>query len=177
MSGSLASDSPADRPAHWAEPLDFDGLPNLHRVTNDLYRSAQPTREGMQNLRDMGVETVVNLRSFRSDRYRLDGLGLAYEHIYMKAWRPEEKEVIRFLQIVTNPKRTPVLVHCRHGADRTGTMCVLYRRIVEGWSLDDAITEMRQGGFGFHRVWRNLPAWLERLDMDAIVAAAGVTRG
>ncbi len=32
-----------------------------------------------------------------------------------------------FLRIVTDPKRVPVLVHCQAGADRTGTMCAVYR--------------------------------------------------
>lgn len=40
----------------------------------------------------------------------------------MKAWHPGHKEIVRFLRIVTSPRRIPVLVHCQHGADRTGTM-------------------------------------------------------
>ena len=53
--------------------------------------------------------------------------GLAYEHIYFNALHPEEKEVVRFLQIVTDPLRQPAFVHCKHGADRTGMMCAIYR--------------------------------------------------
>lgn len=42
----------------------------------------------------------------------------------------------------------------RHGSDRTGTMCALYRIAVQGWSKEDAIREMTAGGFGFHRIMR-----------------------
>lgn len=136
--------SPADRPAHWAQPIRMEGVPNLHKVSDTLYRSAQPSAEGMKNLKAMGIETIVNLRSFRSDRDEIGETGLAYEHIYMKAWHPEEKEVVRFLQIVTNPKRTPVLVHCLHGADRTGTMSAIYRIAIQGWSKEEALQEMTQ---------------------------------
>jgi protein tyrosine phosphatase (PTP) superfamily phosphohydrolase (DUF442 family) len=41
----------------------------------------------------------------------------------MKAWHPEEKEIVKFLKTVTDKTKTPVFVHCQHGADRTGLMC------------------------------------------------------
>ena len=71
-------------------------------------------------------------------------------------------------KIVTNPKRIPVLVHCQHGADRTGIICALYRIIIQGWTKEDAIKEMNQGGFGFHQIWNNLVKWIENLDIEAI---------
>jgi protein tyrosine phosphatase (PTP) superfamily phosphohydrolase (DUF442 family) len=149
-----AETSATNRPAHWAKPIQIKGAPNLHKVSDTLYRSAQPSAEGIRNLKAMGIETVVDLRSFHSDRDEIGETGLAYEHIYMKAWHPEEEEAVRFLQIVTNPKRTPVLVHCQHGADRTGTICVLFRVAVQGWSKEEALKEMTQGGFGFHGIWK-----------------------
>ena len=156
------------RPISWAQPMEIHGVPNLHKITDDLYRSAQPTAEGMKNLKTLGVETIINLRSFNSDRYKIGLTGLGYEHIYMKAWHPEHKEVIRFLQIVLNEKRNPVLFHCQHGADRTGTMCAMYRMIVQGWTKDEAIQEMTQGGYGFHRIWKNLLKWIRKIDIESI---------
>lgn len=67
-----------DRPPEWAQPLLLAGVPNLHKVSDDLYRSAQPTCEGMSNLKKLGIETIVNLRSFHSDRARIGNTGLAY---------------------------------------------------------------------------------------------------
>ncbi len=170
-----AETSPTDRPAHWAKPIQMKGVPNLHKVSDTLYRSAQPSAEGMRNLKAMGIETIVNLRSFHSDRDEIGESGLAYEHITMKAWHAEEKEAVKFLQIVTNPKRSPVLVHCQHGADRTGTMCALYRIAVQGWSKEEALKEMTQGGFGFHGIWENLIQWINGLDIDRIKKRAGIS--
>jgi len=152
----------------WAAPLERPGLPNLHKVSETLYRGAQPTAEGMRELKRMGIRTVINLRSFHSDRDEIAQTGLAYEHIYMKAWHPEDKEVIRFLQIVTDPQRTPVFVHCQHGADRTGTMCAIYRIAVQGWTKDEAIREMTEGGFGYHEAWQNLVTYIRNLDVERI---------
>jgi protein tyrosine/serine phosphatase len=163
-----------DRPESWAQPVELDGIPNLFKVSDNLYRSAQPTADGMRNLKDLGVVTIVNLRSFHSDRDEIGTTGLAYEHIYMKAWHPERKEAVRFLQIVTDPKRTPVLLHCQYGADRTGTMTAIYRIAVQGWSKEDAIEEMTKGGYGFNKVWTNLPSWIRDLDVEAIRKEAGI---
>ena len=165
------------RPARWAEPIEMDGVPNLHQVSRTLYRSAQPNKHGMANLKEMGIETIVNLRSFHSDRDEIGETGLAYEHIYVKTWHPEVKEIVRFLQIVSNPKRTPVLVHCQHGADRTGTMCVVYRVLIEGWKLDDALIEMKEGPYGFHGIWVNVEPWIRKLDLEAIAKRAGLESG
>jgi protein tyrosine phosphatase (PTP) superfamily phosphohydrolase (DUF442 family) len=169
-----AETSQTPRPTHWAQPMQLKGVPNLHKVSDTLYRSAQPSAEGMRNLKAIGIETIVNLRSFHSDRDEIGDTGLAYEHIYMKAWHPEEEEAVRFLQIVTNPKRAPVLVHCQHGADRTGTLCALYRVAVQGWSKEEAIEEMMQGGFGFHGIWDNLIQWIDALDIEGIKKRAGI---
>lgn len=173
----VADEGSTNRPASWAQPVSLDGVPNLHQVSTNLYRSAQPAAQGMRNLKQKGIVTVVSLRSFHSDRDEIGETGLEYEHIYMKAWHPERKEVVRFLQIVTDPKRTPALVHCQHGADRTGTMCALYRVAVQGWTKEEAIREMTEGGFGFHEVWQNLPEWITDLDIESIRRDAGIKGG
>ncbi|MCX5638454.1 MAG: dual specificity protein phosphatase family protein [Planctomycetota bacterium] len=152
----------------WAERLELPGVPNLHRVSEDLYRGAQPTAEGMQQLEKLGIKTVINLRAFHSDRDETTGTNLSYEHINMTTWHPEDDEVIRFLQIVTDKSRTPVFVHCQRGADRTGTMCAIYRIAVQGWSKSEAVEEMTKGGFGFYEGWQNLVDYIQNLDIEQI---------
>jgi protein tyrosine phosphatase (PTP) superfamily phosphohydrolase (DUF442 family) len=170
-----AAEPVGGRSSAWAQPIQMSGVPNFHKVSEVLYRSAQPTDVGMRTLQQMGIKTVVNLRSFHSDRDEIAGTHLRYEHISMKAWHPEKEDVIRFLRIVCDRKRTPVLVHCQHGADRTGVMCALYRVTVQGWSKEQAIQEMTSGGFGFHAIWQNLPGWIQSLDVEAIKREAGIT--
>ena len=161
--------------AKWAKPMDVPGLPNLHQVSDDLYRGAQPSAEGMRELEKLGVKTVVNLRSSHSDRDELEGTGLAYEHIKMTAWNPESEDVVRFLQVISDSDLLPVFVHCKHGADRTGLMCAVYRIAVQGWSKEEAIEEMTQGGFGFHEIWKNLPKYIRKLDIDELRRSASLS--
>ena len=159
----------------WASPLESVGVSNFYKVSDRLYRSAQPSAEGMAKLKELGVQMVVNLRSLHSDRKKLGNAAMAYESIHMKAWHPEEEDVIRFLRLVTDESHGPILVHCQHGADRTGTMCAVYRVAVQGWTKEEAIKEMTEGGYHFHRIWGNLITWFKKLDIEKIRKAAGIT--
>lgn len=159
----------------WAQPDERPGLPNLHRVAPNLWRGAQPTEEGFRELERMGVRTVLSLRGFHGDELPA-GSPLAYERISFKTWHPEDEDVVRFLRIVSDPARQPVFVHCQHGADRTGTMCAIYRVACEGWTKEQALAEMVEGGFGFHSIWTNLIDYVRELDVEGLAAAAGVGR-
>ena len=161
------------RPDHWARPLEFDGLPNFYKVTDSLYRGAQPTAEGMRQLKKLGIKTVVNLRSLHSDKDEIGDIDLAYEHIRM-IWHPNEEEVVHFLKIVSDKNRTPVFVHCMHGADRTGVMCGIYRVAICNWTKQEAIAEMTKGGFGYHKIWTNLIGFIENLDISDIKKKAKI---
>lgn len=93
LAACLQAEEPQAAPAQ--EPLtprqDLPGLTNYAKVSEALHRGAQPTAEGFAELKKMGIKTVVNLRSFHSDRGKLQGTGLQYVHIYCKAWHPEEE--------------------------------------------------------------------------------------
>jgi protein tyrosine phosphatase (PTP) superfamily phosphohydrolase (DUF442 family) len=175
--GSRAEEPAAKtRPAAWAVKLDRPGLPNLFKLNDNLYRGAQPTAEGIKELKKLGVKTIVGLRDKHTDRDLLGDSKIDFEHIPMKTWHAEQEDVVRFLQIITDKARQPVFVHCQHGADRTGTMCAIYRVTVDGWSKQQAIDEMTKGGFGFHSVWTNLPKFIEKLDVAKIREKAGLKK-
>jgi len=169
-----AAAAPA-RPAEWAQPLNVDGVPNLHKVSDGLYRGAQPTAEGMRVLKKLGIKTVLNLRSLHSDRDELAGTGLGYRHLQLKAWHPEAEDAVAFLKIVTDKDLQPVFVHCQQGADRTGLMCAIYRVAVCDWSKEQAAKEMTEGGFGFHAVWTEIVPFLNALDLEKLKKEAGLS--
>jgi len=153
----------------WAERLEVPGVPNLHKVSDSLYRGGQPTEEGVLQLKALGVKTIVNLRTWHSDR---DEIGqthdVNYERITTQPWDVGDEDAIRFLRIVTDPAQAPVYVHCQRGADRTGTMCAIYRIVVQGWTKDEALAEMTQGGFGFYEGWKGLVETIRALDVETL---------
>lgn len=161
------------RPGRWAQPLVRPGLPNFYKVSDDLYRGAQPTARGLKGLGEFGVKTVVNLREEHSDQDNLSP-GIGYVPIPMSPMKPKEEDVVRFLKVVTDRKRVPVFLHCARGADRTGFMAAAYRIVVQGWSREDAVREMREGGFHHASVYKSLRDFLGDLDVERIRDEAGL---
>lgn len=149
-------------------------LPNFHPVTPHLYRGAQPTSEGLLELKKIGIKTILSLKMFYPEKKQAEKLGFQYKQISMKPWHPEEEDLIRFLKIVTDEKNTPVFVHCQHGADRTGMLVAIYRISVCGWDKERAIEEMKQKQFGFHPLWENLVEYIRKLDIEELKQKSGL---
>lgn len=145
---------------------DLAGLSNFAKVSLTLYRGAQPSREGFETLKRLGVRTVVNLRSKHSDREALAGLGLVYVELPSHPWEPRSDRVAQVLALARDPAHAPVFVHCEHGADRTGYTVASYRIVEQGWDRDRALRELRV--FGFHSIWGNIPSFLADLDARAM---------
>jgi len=150
--------------------IEDKSIPNFFKVSDGLYRSAQPLKEGFIKLPDYGIKTVLNLRADNSDAENLAGLGLNYEQIKINTWAFNEKDIDAFLRIIADEDNLPLLVHCQHGADRTGVMAAVYRIVVEDWSKEEALAEMTGGCFGFHSIWLNLPKLIKSLDVEKLKA-------
>lgn len=162
----------ADRPDQWAEPIANAALPNLHRVTATIYRSAQPLEGAQDALAELGIKSVISLRWSADKAVLLPDVNRI--HAPIESWDVDHHEVMRALKALVDPANQPVLLHCRHGADRTGTVIAAYRMIVEDWSAEGAIDEMRDGGYNYHALWTNMIRYLRKLDVDAARAELGL---
>jgi protein tyrosine phosphatase (PTP) superfamily phosphohydrolase (DUF442 family) len=164
------------RPKEWATPLALEGAPNLHQVDKNFFRSAQPDATGFKGLRiTHGVRTVVSLRAFNSDEALARGLDLKLVQIRINTWNIEGEDVVAALQNLRRASRdAPVLLHCQHGADRTGMISALYRILYQGWSKAAALEEMQNGMFGYHAVWGNIPRFIGRVDVEKLRRDVGV---
>jgi protein tyrosine phosphatase (PTP) superfamily phosphohydrolase (DUF442 family) len=152
----------------WAAPVQLADSDNFFRVTEHLYRSAQPSAKGMRAYERFGIQTVINLRGFHSDVDEVRGTELTLLEIPTHTWDADKDEfTINALQAIRDSEK-PVLVHCQHGADRTGLVIAAYRVVEYGWSKAEAVDELRNGGFGFHSIWQNIPEYIEQLDVEKI---------
>jgi protein tyrosine/serine phosphatase len=167
---SLTTSFAFAREARWARPLAIAGLPNLNLVAPNLYRSAQPTALGFEAAENkLKVQTVISLRNFHSDAELLKGTHLVRQSVPMNAWYITNDEIVAALKLIkTAQAKGPVLVHCQHGADRTGVVIAMYRIVYQGWSKQQALDEMENGGFNFHAVLANIPNYVKNVDVEVI---------
>lgn len=161
--------APPPRPEAWARPVAAGHLDNLYRIDDRLYRSEQPDRTAMQEIERLGIRTVINLRQFHDDEDEATGSDLHLVRIPMNAGAIRNEDVARVLREIRRAEG-PVLVHCWHGADRTGTIVAMYRMIEQGWSREEAIRELTGGGYGYHAVYGNIIDYLRRVDIEEIRA-------
>ena len=134
------------------------GLDNFARVNPGLYRGAQPTEEGFKQLKAMGVKTVIDFRSHHSTKKQVEDAGMTPVEIPLKAdlgsVPPDDEALKKFFEVVLDPARQPVYIHCAFGKDRTGTMAAVYRLEVDRWTPDEALQEME--AFGYHNIYKAL---------------------
>jgi protein tyrosine/serine phosphatase len=134
------------------------GLENFARVNPALYRGAQPTEEGFRQLKAMGIKTVIDFRSHHSTKAQVEAAGMTPVEIPLKAdltsVPPDDEALKKFFEVVLDPARQPVYVHCAFGKDRTGTMAAVYRLEVDHWTPEEAMQEME--AFGYHNMYRAL---------------------
>jgi protein tyrosine phosphatase (PTP) superfamily phosphohydrolase (DUF442 family) len=164
------------RPATWAQRVPSATLKNWYKVDADVYRSEQPTREGFKEIKAKGIKSVINLRFEHSDAALVEGLDLVLIEVRMTAWDFSEDDVVRALKAIESAPK-PVLVHCQHGSDRTGLVVAMYRVVYLNWPKEEALAEMRRGGFGFHWYYFSIPAFIKGVDVARIRQRLGLAAG
>jgi tyrosine-protein phosphatase SIW14 len=152
--------------------LQIDGISNAGKISDVLYRGAQPLDKGLPELKKLGITTIVDLRGedrekIKWERKQAESLGIRFVHIPLSGWSPPtDEQVAQFLSLLRNDSGQKIFVHCRLGADRTGVFVAAYRMAVEKWTSEQAMKEMYF--FGFNGFWhpsmkffiKNFPASL-----------------
>ena len=125
-----------------------------------LWRAEAPTRSDAQWLMEHGIGTVVSLQldvrhSFESVHLDpAEARSVVYfrvgdfSAIQVLTHRHLDEHVAEVLAIIQKAPK-PVLISCRAGVDRTGIITAAYRMLVQGWSAQQAISDMD----GFHSPW------------------------
>ncbi len=160
------------RPSSWSQKADVEGLSNLYKVDEHLYRSEQPHSMEIKKLSDFGIKTILNLRNTRNDNResKATNLNLNLNHVPINTWRISYDDLVRSMIIIRKAEK-PVLVHCLHGSDRTGAVVAVYRIVDGGWTKEEAIKELQQGGYGYHQKWfPNIIELIASLDVEKFKA-------
>lgn len=142
---------------------------NFHRINDDICRSGQPSAEEMAFLfSSEGIRSVLNLRDNHDDKDEIGTLDIRRFDIPLSAGSITEDDLVRILQTVKRAPK-PILIHCWHGSDRTGAAVAACRIVLEGWTVEQAVSELMEPEYGHHRIlYQNIPELLRKADWDRI---------
>ncbi|MBW7903987.1 MAG: tyrosine-protein phosphatase [Phycisphaerae bacterium] len=123
-------------------------------VPGRLYRSGELAPQQLERVaREHGVRTVLSLLDPNApqsvaERAAAERLGLRWINVPLRgdgSSTDADRDVIR--DVILDPDCGPLLVHCAAGANRTGLAIAMYRINAEGWTVEQALAEMRRFGF------------------------------
>ncbi|BBP73951.1 MULTISPECIES: phosphatase domain-containing protein [Pseudomonas] len=164
-----ADSAPAERPAQWAQPV--GDKYNLNEMSPTLYRSALPDKDALPLLERLKIGTVINFLP-ESDSSWLFAPGIKQVQLPYRTNHVDDADVLAALRAIKDAQANgPVLMHCKHGSDRTGLMAAMYRVVVEGWSKEDALSEMTQGGFGDSSHFKDGIRYMMKADIEKLRTA------
>jgi tyrosine-protein phosphatase SIW14 len=173
---SPASAAPSSVPI--GEKISLPGIHNAGKVSDQLYRGAQPSLSSLAELKKLGITTIVDLRAefqntSKQERQQTESLGLHFVRIPVGGFsNPSSAQLAEFFSLIRATPAQKIFVHCAFGDDRTGVFIASYRIAFQHWSADQALSEMM--AFGYNRFWhpsmttfvRQLP---DRLHSDPVL--------
>jgi len=131
------------------QAIEEAGVANLSIHDNDVYASAQPTPEQLQQLADAGVRHIINLRPESEqdwdEKSAAEAAGIVYHAIPVAGMADLTIENAEALDSLLASLQGPVLVHCA-SSNRVGGLRAITALDKNGSSLEEALAEGRQWG-------------------------------
>jgi Tyrosine phosphatase family len=119
-----------------------------------IYVSAMPTYRGLKLAQERyHFRTIINLfpeSTPEQSPYWPDELRFAREHNLNYVGNPSrdgtggDAFIAQTLELSRDPQAWPILVHCHASMDRSPAWMAMYRFVVQGWTLADAIKELER---------------------------------
>lgn len=140
----------------YGDKLKINGISNPGKINDHLYRGAQPNEKGLEELKKLGITTIVDLRAedrpkSEWEKKEAERLGMHFVQIPIAGFAsPTNEEVVQFLSLTRDPQQK-IFVHCLLGEDRTGVFIATYRMSIQKWPVTQAMHEMNT--FGFNGFW------------------------
>jgi len=140
---------------------------NLYKLNDSLYRSEQPDSLDKELLQQLGIKSILNLRRYHIDEDFLGKNHFSLYHVKMFAFCITNKKIADAMQVIVSAPK-PLLIHCKHGSDRTGAVIAMYRILFGNWTKQEALDELKNRQFGFHRIFINIPCYIKKVKLEKV---------
>jgi protein tyrosine/serine phosphatase len=124
-------------------------ISNFGQMDERFYRGARPKQKDFQVLKDIGIQTVIDLTdNTPQEKGYVEALGMTYVNIAIPdKTDPTDEQIGQFLKLVNDPATGKFYVHCAGGRHRTGVMGAVYRFNNYHWNFDQVYAEMQNFDF------------------------------
>ncbi|MGZ8842847.1 MAG: phosphatase domain-containing protein [Pyrinomonadaceae bacterium] len=124
-------------------------ISNFGKMDDRFYRGARPKEREFQALKDLGIQTVIDLTdNTPEERGFVETVGMKYVNIAIPDRQdPTDAQIQQFLKLVDDPSTGKFYVHCAGGRHRTGVIGAIYRFNTYHWNFDQVYAEMETFDF------------------------------
>ncbi|MFN8006682.1 MAG: protein tyrosine phosphatase family protein [Terriglobia bacterium] len=126
-------------------------IPHVLCLDRNFATGGQPLNTAYAKLKASGYRSVLNLRTaeegvnLEEEKSAVEKAGMRYVNIPVVSTAPAPAQVKQFLVVVQDKTLQPMLIHCA-SANRVGAFWMIYRVLVQNWSVEKALQEATQIG-------------------------------
>lgn len=154
-------------------PVTVGNTPNTAAFGKHVYFAGQPGAEDLEKYAELGVKTIINLRT----EPEMDGLdfdesaavkkaGMDYVHVPIGREDLDKETIERIMTALDSAGQGPVLLHCAR-SNRVGYIWTVYRAARHGLSIEDAVAEGKQAGMRAGALEERARKYLEEHPADS----------
>lgn len=145
---------------------------NLYKMTPFLYRSGLPDSSKVELLKQYKINTVITFIK-EDDMVWIGDNNMRLIRYPVHADRVDDDDVLFVLDTILQVQASGgnVLIHCKHGQNRTGLFAAMYRIVIQHWTKEEAADEMINGGFASMDDVEDAIGYLKEADIKKIRSA------
>ena len=154
-------------PKNGVKKIESPYFQNLFQLNDSIFRSEQPDKKGYGEIHQLKIKSILSLYPNSEDKKLTWKYNFDHYHVNMYSDDFSDKDIAKALYFIEIAHK-PLLIHCKHGSDRTGLVIAMYRIMFNNWTRQNAIDEMKKGDFGFNEKYENMIEYIQKVDLTKI---------
>jgi len=139
---------------------------NFCEFVPGLYSGGEPTLTQFEELKRIGVTTVISVDGAAPKVAPVEELGMSYIHLPIGYDTVPNKVVASMMQL--NSKNEIIYIHCHHGKHRGPAVAAIYTQLIDLATLEEVLEKMQT--IGTSELYQGLWEAVRKLDPKEVEA-------